>query len=124
MLVSCSYCNRFHNRGVICPNRPKRRRSEIEANYINRFRSSKAWQDKRGEIRIRDKNLCRFCQKNGKYVFSRLSVHHIRPIAKAWHLRLENDNLITLCDVCHKMADNEEISAVELVELVKNAVAF
>lgn len=125
MLVSCSYCNGFHKRGVICPSRPKEnRRTEKDPTYVFRFRSSRAWQVKRDEIKTRDKFLCIYCKKNGRYVFSRLSVHHIRPIAKAWDLRLENSNLITLCSTCHKMAEDGNIKAVELVELVKNAVAF
>jgi 5-methylcytosine-specific restriction endonuclease McrA len=125
MLVSCSYCNGFHKRGVICPSRPKEnKRTQKEANYIFRFRSSRAWQVKRDEIKKRDKFLCIYCKDKGRFVFSRLSVHHIRPIAKAWDLRLENDNLITLCSTCHKMAEDGNIKAVELVQLVKNAVAF
>lgn len=124
MLVSCSYCNGFHNRGVSCPSKPKSRRTEKQANYIDRFRWSKAWQDKRGEIKDRDKYLCRYCLHNGRIVFSKISVHHITPISKAWHLRLMNDNLITLCSPCHKMADDGNINAVELVQLVKKAVSL
>ena len=123
MLVSCSYCGNRHNRGETCSKRPKNNRTK-EANYITRFRSSKVWQDKRKEIKDRDRFLCRYCLKNGKYVFNRLEVHHIDKIAKKWTKRLENGNLITLCSDCHKIAENGNIKAVELKELVKNAYAF
>ena len=124
MLVSCSYCNGFHNRGFICPSRPKNKRTEKEANHITRFRSSRAWHNKREAIKDRDKFLCMYCKDKGRFVFNRLSVHHIRPISKAWALRLDESNLITLCSTCHKMAEDGNIKAVELVQLVKNAVAF
>jgi 5-methylcytosine-specific restriction endonuclease McrA len=121
MIVSCSYCGGLHKRGYICPKRPTNSRRPKEANYITRFRSSKAWQQKRNEIRTRDLQLCRNCQKNGKYVFNGLSVHHIRPIAKAWNSRLENSNLITLCAACHSMAEDGKISVNTLVEMAKEA---
>lgn len=126
MLVSCSYCNGFHNRGEKCKNRPVNNSRKKEENYITRFRSTRIWQRKRDEIKTRDKYLCQNCLKNGKYTFQKLEVHHIRPISKAWHKRLENSNLITLCAPCHKMADLGNISASKLGELIeaKTADAF
>jgi 5-methylcytosine-specific restriction enzyme A len=124
MLVSCSYCSGRHNRGVSCPSRPRAANRAKEENYITRFRSSRAWQIKRGEIKKRDKFLCLACFQNGRYIFDKLEIHHIRPIAKAWHLRLEASNLITLCTACHKMAENGIIKAAELKEIVKNVVTF
>jgi 5-methylcytosine-specific restriction protein A len=124
MLISCSACGGRHVRGQSCPNRVKAKRGPIEANYIRAFRNSKAWQNKRAEIKARDKMLCQLCLANGRYVFERLSVHHIRPIAKAWPYRLENENLITLCPTCHKMAEDGKIEASILAEMAKNADAF
>lgn len=125
MLVSCSHCGGRHGRGQICPSKPPRtKRGPIEANYVRAFRNSKAWQTKRDEIKRRDKLLCRVCLSNGLYTFSRLSVHHIRPIAKAWAARLDNNNLITVCPTCHKMAEDGKIKASILVEMAKNVDAF
>jgi 5-methylcytosine-specific restriction enzyme A len=123
MYVSCSYCGGRHERGYICAKRPKDNRTK-EANYITRFRSSKAWQQKRNEIKTRDKFLCRLCLKKGVYVFNRLEVHHIYSIAKKWTERIENENLITLCNSCHKMVENDSKYRRELLEIVKNADAF
>lgn len=119
MFVSCSHCNGLHKRGHICANRPKSKRKKKEENYITRFRSSKAWQKKREEIKQRDKLLCQNCLKDGKYTFQKLEVHHIRPISENWEKRLENGNLITLCSACHKMADSGYIKRSELFKMIR-----
>lgn len=126
MLVSCSYCNGFHKRGVTCQNKPKSNNRKKEENHITRFRSSRLWAKKRLEIKTRDKFLCQNCLKNGKYTFQKLEVHHIRPISKAWDKRLDNGNLITLCVTCHKMAENQGIKIGEQLEMVeaKNPIPF
>ena len=121
MLVSCRYCSAFHNRGESCPNRPRDKRTK-DPTYISRFRSSRAWQKKRDEIKDRDKFLCLHCRyTKGVYVFNGLSVHHIRPLSKAWAYRLENSNLITLCRLCHEDAEKGNIRSSILGDLVKNA---
>lgn len=125
MLVTCSYCNRLHNRGEKCSNRPVNNSREKESTYITRFRATNIWKKKRNEIKERDKFLCQYCLKNGKYTFTKLSVHHIRPISKAWHKRLDNGNLITLCSLCHKMSEDGNIKRAELYEIVaKTADTF
>jgi 5-methylcytosine-specific restriction enzyme A len=119
MLVSCSFCNGHHKRGVACTLRPKDNRVKEET-YITRFRSSGLWKKKRDEIKRIDKYLCQNCLKNGKYTFNKLEVHHIDKISKAWHKRLDNGNLITLCIYCHKLAEVGEISKKSLILLLKN----
>ena len=119
MLVSCSYCNGMHKRGAACQFRPKRKGGEKDpANYINRFRSTMAWRKKRAEIRRRDLELCQYCKERGIYTFKKLEVHHIIPISDNWYKRLDNDNLITLCCSCHKMADRSEINKRVLWEII------
>lgn len=119
MLVSCSYCNSVHSRGFKCTNRPKNNRGKKEETYISRFRSTRIWQKKREEIKKLDKYLCQSCLKNGRYVFQKLEVHHISPVKEKWNKRLVNENLITLCSSCHKMAENEEIKRRELEEITQ-----
>lgn len=48
-----------------------------------------------------------------------LEVHHIVPLAEDYDLRLENENLITLCVRHHKMADDGIIPASLLMEIAK-----
>lgn len=124
MLVSCSNCNRLHNRGEKCTNKAKKAYNK-EITYISKFRNTAAWQKKRNEIKARDKYLCQLCLQNKKYVFDRLEVHHIIPIATNWNERLNSLNLITLCSHCHFMADNNEINKSTLLKIAQNnAYAF
>ena len=46
-------------------------------------------------------------------------MHHIVPLAEDYDLRLENENLITLCVRHHKMADDGIIPASLLLEIAK-----
>jgi 5-methylcytosine-specific restriction enzyme A len=125
MLVSCSYCSGTHKRGVICSKRPKDRRTkDQDPSYVFRFRSSRAWQVKRDEIKKRDKYLCALCRTKGKYVFDRLAVHHIRPIKTAWAYRLDEFNLITLCRSCHEDAEKGNVCSRILGEIVEKAYSL
>ena len=118
MLVSCRYCSAFHKRVEQCKNRPVNNSRKKEINDITRFRSSRLWQKKRQEIKVRDKFLCQYCKNKGIYQFNKLEVHHILPISRSWNKRLKNSNLITLCHLCHKKADNNDISINELKDIL------
>ena len=120
MLVTCSYCSGHHKRGEKCSFRPTKKGGQKEDNYINRFRSTAAWKKKRLEIKNRDLFLCQYCLKNGRYTFNKLEVHHINKISKYWNKRLDNENLITLCIACHKMADLGHIDKKVLIYIAKN----
>lgn len=115
MLRSCQYCGRIHDRKFNCGKKPvyQKKRTDIDT-----FRSSKAWQRKREQIRQRDLNLCRVCFSRGLYIYDNLSVHHIIPIDQDYEKRLDEGNLITLCDVHHEMAENGEIDAETLKMLI------
>lgn len=111
MLKSCHYCGRVHDEKYNCGRRPQKIKATSEA---DRFRWTKRWQYKRDEIRERDLNLCQVCIRHlygadRAYNYLHLSVHHAVPISAAWDRRLDNDNLITLCDVHHEMAESGEI---------------
>lgn len=62
----------------------------------------------------RDGWLCRVCLLNkednrDKYTSTGLSVHHIEPLREAYDRRLDDSNLITLCEACHESAEKGEI---------------
>ena len=109
-LISCARCGRIHAYGQ-CPKAP-----EPKARYYNpeartdaqRFRSSRTWQRKAEEVKERDKYLCRLCLFNGRINNRDLSVHHITPINEAKEKRLDNDNLITLCNDCHMKVEGDD----------------
>ena len=133
MLVSCKYCGRIHERKFECE--PKKKEIEEQKqkrikkfkkkkNYINSFRCTKAWTNKSIEIRKRDLYLCQICIRKkynykNQYENNKLSVHHIIPIHEDYNKRLDNNNLITLCDMHHQMAEDGYIPRDELLLIVK-----
>lgn len=111
MLKSCSYCGRIHGTKEICPKKPIRRKYETGQ---NKFRSKNIWTKKSKRIRERDGFLCQICIRKlfktvKQYNYENLEVHHIVPVKADYDLRLEDSNLITLCERHHQMAESGEI---------------
>lgn len=119
MLKACPYCGKIHDRNVKCENRPVHQRGDRE----DRFRWTQAWKDKREYIKKRDKYLCQACL-NGLYGTERrlttekLSVHHIQSLETNFEARLDDNNLITLCEKHHELAEKGTISARELIKII------
>lgn len=122
MLKSCQYCGRVHDNKYDCGKKPKK-----GGGYRNRegdkFRSTKAWQDKRNEIKVRDQYLCQVCIRElygtiTQYNHNDLSVHHAVPIEEDPQLRLEDDNLLTLCGRHHEMAEQGEIPRAIILSII------
>mgnify|MGYP004516957591 FL=1 len=130
---ACSKCGRIHKDGEVCPLTPHRTRVYAKSSergstrdplFIS-FRSSKAWQDRRKIIRARDGHLCRACLANlpgtvCRINTKRLSVHHIVSLKEDWERRFDGENLITLCDVHHELAEKGAIPARVLAEMARN----
>ena len=121
LLKTCSKCGIVPDTHI-CPYktyRKKNRNSEAD-----KFRKTTRWTNKSIEIRQRDKYLCQVCINNlyntiNTYNYDKLEVHHITPIEEDYNKRLDNDNLITLCNYHHKMAEHNEIPREELYKLIK-----
>lgn len=47
-----------------------------------------------------------------------LSVHHAIPLQIDYEKRLDNDNLLTVCDMHHEMAENGEIPYEEIKRII------
>lgn len=113
MKKSCSYCGKIHEKNYICPHKPIRQK---RVSKFDKFRGSIEWKNKRDEIRKRDLNLCVLCRLglhtvDGKISYvSEVDVHHITPLIEDYSLRLENDNLICLCNYHHELAEKGVIS--------------
>ena len=125
MKKSCKYCGFIHEVGYECPK--KRRNHKLKSKEKDKFRSSYLWQRKREEIKQRDLYLCRACMdqninKEVRFNPDFLSVHHIVPLEVDYSLRLENKNLITLCDKHHRQAEKGEIKADYLKSLIKDRI--
>ena len=117
MMKSCSRCGRLHPLGYKCYANSK--------NYyqhdpeIKKFRNSTAWKKKTEEIKERDKYLCQICLKHNIFNYKDLSTHHIVPVAESEALRLDNHNLITVCESCHKKCERGEIPRAEQQAIVE-----
>lgn len=119
--ITCSRCG-IVERGHICPYKPQKKRDKNS--QADKFRKSKGWTNKSIEIRQRDRYLCRVCEANlyntiKQFNYDKLEVHHIIPINEDYDKRLDNDNLITLCNYHHKMAEAGEIPREVLQGLIK-----
>ena len=127
MLKACSYCGRIHDRKYMCPQKEVRirerqsQRSKDNKRVYDFHRSSK-WTNKSIDIRQRDSYCCQICMR-GEYQPDRqfetedISVHHIVPVSEDWENRLEDNNLITLCNRHHEMAEKGEIERAELLRI-------
>ena len=126
MKKSCRYCNSIHEVGELCPKMPEYRFRPQNRKYYSKtfrtpedvFRSSYDWKQKRSCILKRDSYLCRVCQNEGLATAGKISVHHIRPLKFRPDLKLDDNNLITLCSRHHEQAENNEISVDTLSGLI------
>lgn len=86
----------------------------------DKFRGTYAWKKKREDIQELDKCVCVVCRfKEKRITINNLSVHHIESLEENYELRLEDNNLITVCDYHHEEAEKGLISKQELRNLIK-----
>ena len=117
MLKTCVYCGRIHDRKFDCGRKPKRKKKY--GGKKESFRWTSQWQKKREEIKQRDRYLCQACLHGApgtemQFNTERLSVHHIINLEKDFEKRLDNENLITLCQYHHEKAEEGSISEEQL----------
>ena len=117
MLTSCSYCGRIHDSKYKCTERLNSKNKTITE--VDKFRWTSLWQKKREEIKKRDLYLCQICIRElyntvTKYNTDELSVHHNIPINKDYNKRLNNNNLLTVCNYHHEMCESGEITQDEV----------
>lgn len=126
MLKSCAYCGKIHPKGYVCPKKPKRKYGykDRDRNSV-KFRAKNAWKEKAVEIKERDNWCCVVCRAGiydiggSRINYKNLEVHHIEKLIENIDLGLVDDNLITLCAVHHRMADNGKIPKKVLKSLIK-----
>lgn len=120
MYKTCSRCGRIHDFNKSCYRNQKSR----NLTDADKFRKTYKWHKKSDDIRARDKYLCRCClvdiyNTQSQINFNKLEVHHIVPLEEDYGLRLDDDNLITLCDYHHKLAENNVIPR-DILKLLTN----
>ena len=113
-LKSCSKCGKIHPRGVKCEIGRK-----YQSSQERKLRSTYMWTKKAKQIKADAMGLCEVCRAQGLYTYDGLEVHHITKLKDEPSGLLEDDNLITLCVYHHKQADDGELDADYLRELVK-----
>lgn len=90
------------------------------------FYKSTKWKAKRERILKRDEYICRECKRYGRTTGA-TTVHHVYPLEQRPELKLNTNNLISLCSKCHdKMHDrtNNEltITGKQWCEKLKNKI--
>lgn len=121
MLKSCKYCGKIHDSKYECPRKPKRKK---KGNKKDKFRWTSVWQRKREEIKDRDLNLCQICIRklyntHKQYTYDYLEVHHAIPLEQDFDRRLDNDNLLTMCEQHHEMAECGDIPLDMVLNIIK-----
>ena len=121
MLRACKYCGKIHSKDYICESKPVYNKTSFDEIY--NFRNTQEWKNKRSHIKERDNYLCQACFNNlygtrQRLTTTGLEVHHIKPIKSSWNLRLDENNLITLCRVHHELSEQGNISQKQLKEIV------
>ncbi len=79
------------------------------------FYKTGAWLRKRQEILMRDHHECQRCKERGGYSRG-VVVHHIKHLDARPDLALVDDNLMTLCEVCHNLEHPEKLGQQEAAE--------
>ena len=87
------------------------------------LRSTYSWTKKSEQIRERANWLCEVCKDKGIYTYAGLSVHHVEKVRKDNSKLLDDDNLICLCNLHHKQADNGELNENYLKQLIERREA-
>jgi len=65
-----------------------------------KFYKSSAWDKKRLKILQRDNFECQICKEEGRFAPA-TTVHHILHLKDRPDLALDDDNLVSVCSVCH-----------------------
>lgn len=109
----------MHGATEICPMKPKRK-SKKKHGVQTKIRQTNGYRKLRSDIKARDRFLCRHCYfERDRLTTENLQVHHIIPIAEDPALAFEEENLVTLCEECHELAEAGIIPRKKQRELLK-----
>lgn len=126
MLKSCKYCGKIHDSKYDCGMKPKRRKLNTTQ---DKFRWTRDWQNKREDIKKRDMYMCQVCRRlmypygAPQYNTEHIEVHHIDALVNNFDRRLDDTNLISLCEHHHEMAERGQISKSELFRIVEEQIS-
>lgn len=107
MYKSCSRCGKIHDTRFKCNAGKIWKQYDLEE---RKLRATYDWQQKSLSIREQAQWLCEVCRDQGIYTYDNLEVHHIEKLRERPDLFLDDSNLICLCRMHHKLADQNELS--------------
>lgn len=87
------------------------------------FYNSKQWKALR-LYHLDREPLCKHCLDKGIINARELEVHHIISIDDDWSLRLDDNNLITLCKQCHSIITAKENKRPDIIYNQKKQFKF
>lgn len=115
MYKACSKCGKIHPYNKKCyVGESGIRRKNTSA---NKFRLTRQWRYKSEDIKKDSKYLCSVCLDYNIYNYTQLEIHHIEPIEENYDRRLDNYNLICLCNSHHREAEEGKIDREYLFKL-------
>lgn len=111
---------RIHDSKYDCGRKPIRKKKVTDK---DKFRWTKVWQSKREEIKERDNYLCQVCMRKlydprVQFNYDNLEVHHAISLEDDFERRLDNDNLITICNFHHELAESGKIPLDEVLKII------
>jgi len=101
-LTTKGYCDQ--HRKVTARNYDSYQRDKKSTSFYN----SREWRSVRNQALIRDHNLCQDCLQD-KLLTPAEVVDHIKPIKQFWQLRLDLNNLRSLCHSHHNSKTAEDM---------------
>lgn len=109
LLDKGGYCDTHaHHAKQYQRNADKRRMSDPTTRRAAIFRSSGAWYSAR-RAKMTSDPLCEDPHgHHGRNTETAVQVHHVQPLATHYHLRLHQDNLMSLCVKCHDVFNRRE----------------
>lgn len=132
----CTECGRKVPEGRLCECEVNKKREDYrryknkrlqdkEERERQKFYSSNAWLNLSEDIKRHYLGLCVMCWVKG-LIKSNEYTHHIETLKDRYHLRLDEDNLVPLCDCCHKkvhkLMDKSDKDKINIQKFLKSLV--
>lgn len=105
---SCPRCGMIHPYDQPCPRKGPTYR--YERTDTDRLRFTSRWKRKSLQVREDAHWMCEVCLDQGKVTTKGLEVHHIDKLRDDPDGLIEDDNLVCLCMMHHRMADRGELT--------------
>lgn len=114
---ACTRCGRIHAYNEPCS--MKRPTYHYERTGADRLRFTSRWKRKSLQVREDARYMCEVCKDEGKVTTDGLEVHHIEKLRDDPSGLIEDDNLVCLCRMHHRQADNGELDKDYLRKLAR-----